>query len=436
MSLLLTGLSCSQQPEAAAPLRITAASLRLEPLLEVEVSVDATRGGSPDLAAKQAMTERIAALAGPEPSDPGEGPPRESGPDWRVWARAEAGSAAIETEAEAILVHAVRSDSGATVWLLNRTSQKVLTRLQTRLPRGVYKIERLTFSPSMPPAGSEAAETGRGTVGLERLEGRDLAASGVIRKPVWLGPEQVTLVRFTDVARATKQAMREAQQSLNSLAVTAQRPASKLRRILNEGSPYLSGLSAPEGRRGSAARRLNCIHKLLLLTAQGQSVHRNNQARRTVQEEPGALVMGALERLRDALAETSAILLGLVPQIAVTADAGDSSNKRQLLTTREAQEETAPAPEAVMIVTLTLANTGASSIGSVKLGLDTADLPSGLTCDPVDPAVFGTLRPGQTVRASFRLRNTTRMVVPRHRLVGDISYFAAGAAAHLRPRAW
>ena len=46
-------------------------------------------------------------------------------------------------------------------------------------------------------------------------------------------------------------------------------------------------------------------------------MQRNYQQRRVVDADQGAAVMGALERLTDALAETSAALLELVPQITV-----------------------------------------------------------------------------------------------------------------------
>ena len=135
--------------------------------------------------------------------------------------------------------------------------------------------------------------------------------------------------------------------------------------------------------------------------------------------------MGALERLTDGLAETSAAILGLVPRINVEPEAAPVPAVQQ-----DGKATTA------MLVTVAIANAGPHSVEMVKIGLDTGALPLGTHCDPEDPAFFGTLHPGQTVRATFHLRYSASMPVPANRCVGDVSYFVAGAPAHLRPRPW
>jgi hypothetical protein len=75
-------------------------------------------------------------------------------------------------------------------------------------------------------------------------------------------------------------------------------------------------------------------------------------------------------------------------------------------------------------------------VDSVKLGLDASALPEGSTCTPDDPAYFGALHPGQTVRAKFMLKLPEAAQTEPARFVADVSYFTSGAPAHLRTRPW
>ena len=137
--------------------------------------------------------------------------------------------------------------------------------------------------------------------------------------------------------------------------------------------------------------------------------------------------MGALERIQDSLAETSAVITGLVPEI----ELGPFTQSQP---TESGAGASAVTIEAV--ATVSVRNTGNHSVDSVKLGLDGSALPDGSKCIPDDPAYFGTLHPGQAVRAQFTLRvPESEQPVPA-RFVADVSYFTSGAPAHLRPRPW
>ena len=63
-------------------------------------------------------------------------------------------------------------------------------------------------------------------------------------------------------------------------------------------------------------------------------------------------------------------------------------------------------------------------------------LPHGVACEPDDPAYFGAVHPGQSVRATFHLRCPAGTPLPTDRCGGDVSYFVSGTPAHLRIRAW
>lgn len=418
----------------------------------VKIEADATRPAPHDLDARRAITDAIATVAG----NSGEKASETDSPDWFLWGRLTAQPIALSSSStDGVRVYAVGSDEGATVCLVNTTVQRTPIHLQTRLPRGVYKVERLTLSSSTPATPASAfgkqtslasptkagarvvqatnvtqelpapSNTAGATAHLDRLEGSDLAKPTLVTKHLTLEPGQAMLVRFTDVARAAWIALSETRNHLHTLAQTAPGTARRLRRILDEGNGYLGGLTASPGRRSDPRLRQNCVHRLLLLVGQAQSLHRNLLARGTVRPEPGAAIAGSLERLTDALAETSATQLGLVPQIVVEPEQSDAP-----MLTHAGHDSS------VTRVTVSLANTGSKSVALVKLGLDSATLPTGVQCEPNDPAIFDTLRPGQTVRALFRLRSASPMSIPGNRCGGDVSYFAAGCAAHLRPRAW
>lgn len=415
----------------------------------VLIKVDATRDALDDPSAlpllcrqlvtatgvtPQAAAEKLAPLSGTATtSDAGESP------DWFLWARLGGKPISCSLPASAspdLLAYAVHAEEGNTLCLVNRSDQKTVYRLQLRLPRGVYKVEKLVFTP---PAASQNrvadvdSHPAPYTSALVCLQGVDQPAEGTVVKPGALTPGQICLLRFTDEARAARTALIEAQIRLHEMAASTPGPAKRLRRILDEGIPYRAGLTA--GGSGTRARRLGCIHRLILLNAQAESLHRNYQERHTVDADPGAAVMGALERTADALAETSAVLNGLAPQIVcVPASGGPADAGASNPHPRSDADPSADPHEAR--VTLSLANNGAHSVESVKLGLDISALPEGVLCDPDDPAFFGTLRPGQTVRATFRLRYPTLQGLPINRCVGDVSYFVAGAPAHLRPRPW
>lgn len=399
----------------------------------VKISVDATQALAPNAEELRAIVGQIALLTG---KNGGEDTNAEA--DWRLWGRLDADRAeCLNPAVETIAAYAVRSDAGATVCLFNRTTQKTPISLQIRLGSGVYKCERLIFTPPVPAVASSQADETPAAARLERLEGRVMAKPGALVKAGSLEPGQVCLLRFSDVARSARIALNETRTQLHELAASAPGPARKLRRILNEMSPHLGGLRMNGERQGTSSR-LATVHRLLLLTAQAHSLHRNYQARGAVKAEPGAAVMGALEQLTDALSETSAVLLGLLPQVAVMVknDVALTATRGTTLVADERQEKPDKGDTPSATVTISLANTGSQSVGLVKIGLDAGELPSGLTCEPSDPAIFGTLRPGQTVRATFHLRGSAMTSWAVNRCVGDVSYFAAGGSAHLRPRPW
>ncbi len=404
--------------------------------LRISVESDATRSAPADPDALRAAT-----LRAPLPSDTASPPSPGSEEDWFAWGRLNAPRVDAQiTSAEALpadsaRAYAVHSGEGATLCLANRSEQKMEARVRIRLPRGVYRIERLTLSPPLVKAEQERPAAKAGTrlarfhralrqdtyVGrLEWLEGRDLARTADVVKFCALEPGQVCLIRYTDEATAVHQALADLDHQRHAMAASAPGAARQLSRILHEGDAYRGDLRAGRGHESGREKRLGRIHRLLLVVAQAHSLQRNLLVRRIVAPERGAAVTTALQNLMDALAQTSAVLLGLVPQITVEMPAPGGMD----------------ASAADWKTTVALANTGDQSVGMVKIGLELSALPSGIGSDPADPAFFGTLRPGQTVRAAFTLHGPGMTSAAQSRIVGDVSYFMSGTPAHLRPRPW
>jgi hypothetical protein len=396
----------------------------------VIVEADATRTGPVDLDALRTTIQMSGAEATPFPPTPNA---PES--DWFAWGRLNAPHAAIVVlspmtlPADGLRAYGAHSEEGATLCIANHSELKVQVDARIRLPRGVYSIERLTLAPPiavaredteirttrMPSSPPPVVENR-----LEWLEGRDLAAEATVEKSCLLEPGQVCLLRYTEEATAVHLALAEVSRQLHTLAARAPSTTQRLRRLLQQGDFTASALRAGGGRTRHADPRLARIHRMLLIAAQVLSVQRNNLDRNTIPAEAGTGVRAALESLTDALGQTSATLLGLVPRIVVEPSASGTQD----------------AGAAGQRVTIALTNTGSRSVAMVKIGLDNAALLPGIVCRPADPAFFGTLRPGQTVRATFELQGPAATAVPNNRCVGDISYFAASAPAHLHLHPW
>ncbi|HLK55925.1 MAG TPA: hypothetical protein VKU00_05160 [Chthonomonadaceae bacterium] len=456
MQITLTGQIRDRIPFRTPPQSVGVRPMRwtqepsgqvVEPAPPVVIDADATLTAPEDPTLLRTFCDAFSAASGQEAQaavvTPASPPAKEAaaptdGPDWFLWGRLgterAAATLADPTLGEGLKLYAVHSPEGAALCLINRSEQKISIRLQLRLPKGVYKWERLSFAPPLPTGDRillSAANLREGsekrslplTCRLDRLQSVELPETDVVIKPGELQPGELCLYRCTDVSRAARAAVYETRMRLEELAQTAPDSAHRLRRILDGGGDFLDYLCA--GSSSNRERRLSGIHHFLLVTAQAHSLHRNFQERHTVSIEAGAAAMGALERLMDGLAETSAAILGLVPKIVVEPEAAAMPAAQQNGETRSAS-----------LVTISIKNAGARSVEMVKVGLDTSALPAGVQCDPEDPAFFGTLYPGQTVRATFHVRCPASMPMPANRCVGDVSYFMAGAPAHLRPRPW
>lgn len=399
------------------------ASLITIPASLITINVDTTRETAADNQLYQEVTQRIQGIN--HPDDANLHNRSEKDENLLLWTRL-SGNRVVTTANTTDLpeVYASARQEGAVVFLQNRQNIPVNVTLRTILHKGVYTAERLTISP-----GDSSPQ-----VRLQRLEGADLSGKYTVVKPCHLESGQICIVRFTDTARAARVEYENLLNQIHSLAIISPEPARKLRRILHEGDPYLGGVSASRRDRGFI-KRLGCIHRLLLLTSQAEALQHNNLERKTTASEAGKRVMTALDHLASSLSETSAVLLGLVPQIendAFSPPVIANKNTKPALTLTSFHHHQLNSTE----IGVSLANTGKVPVTLVKIGLDTTGLPAGTKVEPSDPSVFATLRPGQTVRAVFQVNVPSNDVDMLKRLRGEISYFAEAAPAKLRPQLW
>jgi len=224
--------------------------------------------------------------------------------------------------------------------------------------------------------------------------------------------------------------MAELRAKLRALPRASQDLSRRLRVIL-DGTASCDAAIAANSRMTPDQRR-KVIHRYLLVLGQVYALHRNFQINNSVETAVGDQLRAALDRLNDALADVSATLLGLVPAITV---APEPAPPVRVALGREDPPVDVPREFAAR-VTVSIANFGSQSIDHVKIGLDMNALPAGAHCSPDEPALIGEISPGQTARAEYQIHlkaPTDGLPVP---CAGDISYFTAGAPAHLRPRTW
>ncbi len=394
-----------------------------EPVTDLTIDVDSTRETQSDTALLHDIKQRIQGInSSPNLLQQGY---NSSGEDIFSWTRLD-GRRVFTTEysKDIVQVYASSVSGSSVVYLQNHQDRPISVSLRTTLPKGVFKGEKLTITD-----GSEFPQ-----IHMQRLEGADITWKHALVKPFLLEPRQICIIRFTDSAYEARLANETLLNHLHTLANTNPELARKLRRILSEGDPYLSGLSNNHADKG-IKKRLGCIHRLLLITSQAESLQHNNLERKTITNETGRKVMESINQLSASLSETSAVLLGLVPQIendAFSPPVIVHSNQKNSLALASFHKH----QNISTSVNVSLSNTGSVPVTLVKIGLDTSEIPDITQLEPADPSVFGTLRPGQTVRAVFQVHVPESNIDKLKLLRGDISYFAESAPAKLRPRLW
>jgi hypothetical protein len=318
-------------------------------------------------------------------------------PPWNTWVSLAGTRLAASSSSETVNSFAARIPHGTALLIANHGTEKATIDVSVRLPRGVYTIEQLNFDAKMP-------ET---TPRLERLESVVMGGAGSTTKPVWLLPEKATVLRFINRSAQTQSDFDEVMDAVRSFSSTRASEFRLLMVPLRECESNVGALSRgiQPGKRYDALRY---IHRALLTLGHAQSLCRNFRGQGRIKGEASIALADALTRLDSTLTEMSAGCLNLVPAFVVTAP--DAAHP------------------ALSEVVVSLRNAGGQSVTFVRLG---ASLPAGGVVQPSDPAFFEVLKPGETVRAVYKVRSKD---APQPAIVAEIGWFAAKAPAQMHLR--
>jgi len=323
-------------------------------------------------------------------------PSEKTAPVWENWVSLDGPQIAAVSDSETLPVYGVRVPDGAALCLVNRSKTKTSFRIDLRLPRGVYTVERFIFSPDAPETLPR----------IERLESVTPGGTGTTSRPGWLNPGAAAIYRFFNRSAQTFGAFKRVKESVRALRPARPGAFRLLMTPLRECEAHVGALSIGK-RRGRRFDPLKHIHRALLTVAHAQALCRNFRGQGRLSRKEEDTLKTALDRLEEALTEMSVGCLNLVPGLAVTPPDPARPNVRE--------------------VTVSVTNAGRQSVSFVKLGASVAE---GATIWPAEQAPFGALRPGETVRATFTIRLEDEAAL--RDLTADIAYFAARVPAHLR----
>ncbi|MDE2124985.1 MAG: hypothetical protein KGJ62_00150 [Armatimonadetes bacterium] len=319
---------------------------------------------------------------------------------WIAWASLSARRAAVSIRApisaptDSLAAYAGSTGGSVGVALDNRAAAPEVIRLRVRLGEGAWSCDAIV--------------AGQNGVRFRRFQGNELNRTSVLLKVITLDPGGLCIVRLHDQRRASRAAWIGLFQTLHRLAASKPAIAHRTELILQEARPFMDGLSTAR----SPETRVACAHRLLLILAQVLSMQHNEVAHHG---EPSSLshqLLIEMENLDHSVSGASAAILCLGAQAQPEASTtGDGS---------------------AIMVTVSLANGGSTTLHSVKLGIALDALPPGVTCLPAAPGYFNTLSPGQTASARFSLAGLENGVDGLQKTRAMVSYFYGSAAARLR----
>lgn len=331
--------------------------------------------------------------------------PADGAPEpWRGWVWLDGRRVPSECDAPEVRVLATRLREGVAVAVHNPGAAPALLRLNVRLQPGRYTIERLVF-------GTEIARNAT----IERLQCGALEARGVIRKSGYLEPGSGAVYKFVDYARLAGASYRRVAQRVQKYRAVNATQSRKLETALRE-CPWMITRAGALMSRKDATPALRYIHRGLLAVRHAQAVCANaggsGQAARAGREQ----IADELVTLESALGECSVAALGLSPSASV--EVGRSAG-------------VPPATDAVS-VWVKVRNSGPATVSAVKLWVTG---PGSMVVEPSDQAVFGTLRPGQTAQAEYKVRRRSGdepNEAAWSGILGHLSYYRDQAPAHVR----
>jgi hypothetical protein len=292
-----------------------------------------------------------------------------------------------------VAIYACRTSDGLAVCIANHAADTRELRIAITLPRGAYSVERRNLQ-----ADATALP------GVARLPGRVVDNRGIVPIRTSVAPALVAILLVENRNLSVAKAYSDVAQRLRSASSTNASLHARLRVPLGECSDHIAALGSgirPSERPQAIAH----VHRAILTVAHAQSLAANAQSHVAVIAD----LNGALDRLAIALGELSACCLNLVPEVSVV-PGDDAHPSRQS-------------------ITATLRNCGGWRVTGVRLGVSAAH---GCAVRPAEEAVFASLGPGQSVRATFTVDTAEDATEPR--VEGSFGFVAQKSPAQVRLR--
>lgn len=325
--------------------------------------------------------------------------PPENAP-WSKWIDLGGTKLEAKSSEESVPVQAVRIPNGVALLAVNHSDRKAAVQVRCKASRGIFTVARLSF----------ITKQDSSTCHVERLQSVLLKGSGTLIKPAWLMPETGVVFRITNETRELGDALADVNGALRAMAGSAPRAVRLIRGPLSDASGKMTHI-VWEGGAAERDRTAKAAESAALSLSHAQTLFQNNRPS-GVLRGPKAEALGlALDRLDSALSEIMVGSLDLVPN----ADLGDA-------------EQDKPNSSSLNVL---LSNQGSRTLRMVKLE---PVAPEDVRVSPEDPAVFRFVRPGETVRATFKIEPPGEQGSGAFH--ADISYIAGRAPAHLRIRAF
>lgn len=334
-------------------------------------------GGEDRLVRVRADALSTEAVTAPQAAD--------GGAPWDAWI--ESGSRPVPAVADdpAVTCFAVRTRLGAVLVVRNVSDTCRAVRVAVRMPAGAFSTELVV----QPATGPPRAQRLRSVV----------AGAGNRVASAWLPSGASAAFRWVDRRGSVAASYRSARQALAALRPVDAALARRVGVPLTEcGSHVAAGLRrAQPATRDRAVRQ---VHRALFTASHAVMLARNARPNARSRE-----LRQALEALEVELSELSAALLDLAPNVAwVPSNAAGGSEQA---------------------FTVSMTNYGRLTVDNVRFSLRA----EGATVRPVERVMLGTLAPGQSARATFRVR--PRAGEPLH-AAAYVGYRTARSPARLR----
>jgi hypothetical protein len=315
---------------------------------------------------------------------------------WAKWVDFENGPRVSATSSdERTPVYAVKDASGVYLLAANHSDSIAALQVRFKLQKGIYSLQKRGFK--------AASRDDRPTT--ERMQSVLLKAPGWVTRPAWLLPGTAMVLSVCDETRTLGRSLQAARTSLHGIATKSPRAFRLIRSPFGDAAARLEKI-ASQGASLSRGRLISLSDRAAMFLSHTRSVFGNVRSAGSLSASDGDDIGGALDRLEGSLSRISCFALDLVPN-AAWGPADAAARKSPF--------------------NVELSNRGQRSLRLVKMAVTA---PEDCRISPDEQAIFRSVRPGETVKATFFVENASAEDLTSVR--ADISYLAGRAPARLR----